>query len=129
MHELTMTFQITKILHASFLIEDTARSLEFYKDMLGLEIDLSRPDLGYPGAWLNVGDQQIHLIQLPSPDSNQRPEHGGHDRHIALQIKGIEGLKEKVEAAGVNFTTSKSRSNVIFIRDPDGNALEFIGTS
>lgn len=124
-----MTFQITTILHASFLVEDTRRSLAFYHDILGLEVDPSRPNLGYPGAWLNVGEQQIHLIQLPSPDSKQRPEHGGHDRHIALQVESVEDLKKIIEQAGINFTTSKSRSHVIFLRDPDGNALEFIGTS
>jgi len=124
-----MTFQISKILHASFLVEDTARSLEFYQGILNLDVDSSRPDLGYPGAWLNVGKQQIHLIQLPSPDSKQRSEHGGHDRHIAFQIKDIEILRKKLKESDISFTTSKSRSNVIFTRDPDGNALEFIGTS
>ena len=122
-----MKFKITKILHASFLVEDTQRSLKFYQDVLGLDVDLSRPDLGYPGAWLNIGAQQIHLIQLPSPDSKQRPEYGGHDRHIAMQVEAIEELKEILGESGMSFTTSKSRPNVIFIRDPDGNALELIG--
>lgn len=102
-------------------------SLEFYRDILGLEIDRERPDLGYPGAWLNIGEQQIHLIQLPNPDPKERPEHGGHDRHVALQVDHIEKVKKKLENAGIKFTTSKSRSNVVFIRDPDGNALELIG--
>ena len=122
-----MRFTISKILHASFLVEDTERSLKFYNGLLGLEVDSSRPDLGYPGAWLKVGEQQIHLIQLPSPDSKQRPEHGGHDCHLAMQVESFEALREVIEQAGVSFTTSKSRSNVIFIRDPDGNALELIG--
>ena len=122
-----MRFTISKILHASFLVEDTERSLKFYNGLLGLEVDSSRPDLGYPGAWLNVGEQQIHLIQLPSPDSKQRPEHGGHDRHLAMQVESFDALREVIEQAGVSFTTSKSRSNVLFIRDPDGNALELIG--
>lgn len=123
-----MKFKIIKLLHASFLVEDTQRSLSFYQDVLGLEVDLSRPDLGYPGAWLSIGEQQIHLIQLPSPDSKERPEHGGHDRHIAMQVESLDALKKIVEEAGISFTVSKSRSNVIFIRDPDGNTLELIGT-
>ena len=122
-----MVIKFTKILHASLLVEDIERSLNFYQGMLGLELDKARPDLGYPGAWLNIGDQQIHLLQLPNPDSKQRPEHGGHDRHIALQVESIEQLKNIIEKEGIQFTTSKSRSNVVFIRDPDGNALELIG--
>ena len=124
-----MSFTIKQILHASFLVEDTARSLAFYQGVLGLDVDPSRPDLGYPGAWLKVGEQQIHLIQLPSPDSKQRPEHGGHDRHVAFLVESIEALKQAIDAAGIAYTVSKSRSNVIFIRDPDGNALELIGSS
>lgn len=122
-----MSFKIKQILHASLLVEDITRSLAFYQDLLGLEVDKSRPDLGYPGAWLNVGEQQIHLLQLPSPDSRQRPAHGGHDRHVALQVESIDLLKKAIETAGIHFTISKSRPNVLFIRDPDGNALELIG--
>jgi len=122
-----MNFTIKQILHASFLVEDTTRSLAFYQDLLGLEVDLSRPELGYPGAWLKIGDQQIHLIQLPSPDSKHRPKHGGHDRHVALEVDTIEELKQVIDAAGIAYSVSKSRSNVLFVRDPDGNALEFIG--
>lgn len=122
-----MGFKINKILHASFLVEDTVRSLEFYHDLLGLEIDASRPDLGYPGAWLTIGDQQLHLIQLPNPDSKQRPDHGGHDRHVALQVMAVNDLRKKIETENIEFTTSKSRPNVMFIRDPDGNTLELIG--
>jgi len=121
--------KITKILHASVLVDDIERSLGFYQGILGLERDGSRPDLGYPGAWLNIGEQQLHLLQLPSPDSKKRPEHGGHDRHIALQVESIEQLKDVIEKAGIQFTLSKSRSNVLFIRDPDGNALELIGVT
>ena len=122
-----MTFKITRILHASFLIDDLQRSLEFYQGLLGLEVDSSRPDLGYPGAWLNIGEQQIHLLQLPNPDSKQRPEHGGHDRHVALEVESVDKLKKLIEDAGIDFTMSKSRPNVMFVRDPDGNALELIG--
>ena len=123
-----MKFQITKLLHASFLVEDTERALRFYQGVLGLELDSSRPDLGFPGAWLSIGEQQIHLIQLPNPDSKERPAHGGHDRHIAMQVEAIDVIKGRLEEASINFTVSKSRLDVIFIRDPDGNTLELIGT-
>ena len=122
-----MKFNFEKILHASFLVDDVEASLKFYHELLGMSIDPARPDLGYPGAWLQVGNQQLHLIQLPNPDPSRRPEHGGHDRHVALQVGGVDDLKQLIEQAGIEFTTSKSRSNVIFIRDPDGNTLELIG--
>lgn len=122
-----MEFEITKILHSSLLVQDTERSIEFYRDLLGLEIDYSRPDLGFPGAWLIVGSQQIHLLELPNPDPRKgRPEHGGRDRHTALQVTDIDKLQQRLEAADISFTRSKSGRKALFVRDPDGNALEFI---
>jgi glyoxylase I family protein len=122
-----MSLKISKILHSSLLVQDTDRSIEFYRDVLGLQVDYRRPDLGFPGAWLNVGEQQIHLLELPNPDPVKgRPDHGGRDRHTAMQVTNIEELQNRLEAAGIAFTRSKSGRKAIFTRDPDGNALEFV---
>jgi len=122
-----MGFEITKILHASLLVKDAEKSLAFYCGVLGLEKDNQRPNLNFPGAWLNVGDQQIHLLELPNPDPvRERPEHGGRDRHTAMQVTDIDDLQRRLEQAQIPFTRSKSGRKAIFTRDPDGNALEFI---
>jgi glyoxylase I family protein len=119
--------EITQILHSSVIVQDTRIALEFYQGVLGLPLDESRPDLGYPGAWLNVGKQQIHLLELPNPDPvSGRPTHGGRDRHVALAVSDIDALQSKLEQAGLAFTRSKSGRKALFARDPDGNALEFI---
>jgi glyoxylase I family protein len=69
------------IQHVSVIVADTGRALAFYRDVLGLPVDPQRPDLGYPGAWLTLGAQQIHLLELPNPDPVMgRPAHGGRDR-------------------------------------------------
>ena len=77
-------FRVKQIHHASFLISDLGRAEAFYREVVGLE-SLDRPDLGYPGCWLAIGDhQQLHLMQLPNPDNARiAPEHGGRDRHLA----------------------------------------------
>lgn len=113
--------------HSSVIVADTARALTFYCDLLGLELDTSRPDLGYPGAWLKVGTQQIHLLELPNPDPvDDRPVHGGRDRHIALQVTDLKTLVEKIQQAGIDVSLSKSGRKAAFCRDYDGNAIEFI---
>ena len=118
---------ITDILHASFIVADTKRALAFYQGILGLTIDPDRPDLGYPGAWLDIGQRQIHLLELPNPDPiTGRPAHGGRDRHLAMQVDSIDSLKAKLDRAGIAYTLSKSGRKALFCRDPDGNALEFI---
>ena len=120
-------FQISQFHHASLIVNDTGVALGFYRDLLGLEPDENRPDLGYPGAWLKIGDQQIHLLQLPNPDPvDHRPQHGGRDRHLAFRVDELSGLVERLEQGKINFTLSRSGRKALFCRDPDGNALEFI---
>lgn len=123
MHEI----QLSGILHASVIVSDVERALEFYRDVLGLMPDPARPDLGYPGAWLTLGKQQIHLLQLPNPDPvNGRPAHGGRDRHVAISVNDFDALRQRLDTLDIHYTLSKSGRSAMFVRDPDGNALEFI---
>lgn len=124
---MTRVNNILSLHHVSVLVSEVGRSLRFYRDTLGLDIDLARPDLGYPGAWLRIGEQQIHLLQLPNPDpASGRPAHGGRDRHCAFTIRNLDTLRARLDAAEVSYTLSKSGRRALFCRDPDGNALEFI---
>lgn len=118
---------INAIHHVSLIVEETERALVFYRDVLGLACDNTRPDLGYPGAWLFVAGQQIHLLELPNPDPvDGRPAHGGRDRHVAFFISSVAELKTRLLQYKIDFTESRSGRAAIFCRDPDGNALEFI---
>jgi catechol 2,3-dioxygenase-like lactoylglutathione lyase family enzyme len=120
--------EIVALHHAGLLVSDLARSKHFYESVLGLEPYLHRPDLPYPGEWYDLGGgQQLHLMQLPNPDAaSVRPEHGGRDRHVALGVKDMAGLKQRLDAAGVSYTASKSGRTALFCRDPDLNTLEFV---
>jgi glyoxylase I family protein len=113
--------------HVSLLVADTGRALGFYRDLLGLEPDPARPDLGFPGAWLAIGGQQIHLLELPNPDPLEgRPAHGGRDRHVAMTVPDLDRLTERLDAAGIPYTLSRSGRRALFCRDPDANAVELI---
>lgn len=115
--------------HASLLVRDTAQALAFYRDVLGLPA-AERPDLGFPGAWLQVGDQQIHLLELSNPDPVEgRPLHGGRDRHVAFHVDSLAPVINRLDAAGIPYTRSRSGRPALFCRDPDGNALELIETA
>ncbi|HFD87334.1 MAG TPA: glyoxalase [Gammaproteobacteria bacterium] len=115
--------------HISLLVQKLESSLAFYCNVLGLEMDESRPDMAFNGAWLNIGcGQQIHLLVLPNPDAGvHRPEHGGRDRHGAFRVTDIEVLKQRLDRAGIAYTCSRSGRAALFCRDPDDNALEFMG--
>ena len=112
--------------HVSLMIADCLKSREFYQGVLGLEV-ADRPDLGFPGLWFRIGEQQIHLLELPNPDPvTGRPEHGGRDRHLAMTIGNLELLAARLEHKGIAYTRSGSGRRALFCRDPDGNGLEFI---
>jgi len=112
--------------HASLVVADTATSLRFYSGILGME-QTDRPNLGFPGAWLQLGAQQIHLLELENPDPKTgRPEHGGRDRHVALSVPDLDPVRETLDQNGIAYTLSKSGRRALFCRDPDGNALEIL---
>lgn len=116
------------LLHAGLLVGDLTRAKAFYESVLGLHPSPARPELPYPGEWYDLpGGQQLHLMNLPNPDAGAtRPEHGGRDRHIALGVRDLGPLKNRLAVAGVIFTVSKSGRAALFCRDPDGNTLEFV---
>lgn len=121
---------LTKVLHVSVIVADTERALHFYRDILGLRVDPQRPDLGYPGAWLDVGTHQIHLLEVPNPDpTTGRPVQGGRDRHSAFAVSDFTAVRAALDHAGISYTVSRSGRQALFCRDPDGNTLELIALS
>ena len=113
--------------HVSLLVADTGRAVDFYAGILGLAVSSSRPELGFPGAWLELSGQQLHLLELPNPDPlDDRPEHGGRDRHVAFSVDDLDTYRERLDAAGIGYTLSRSGRRALFCRDPDGNACELI---
>lgn len=118
-------FNLT-IHHASLIVSDTEQSLLFYRDVLGMQTT-ERPPLPFPGAWLQIGEQQIHLLELDNPDpTTGRPVHGGRDRHVALHCTDVDALREALDKHQMHYTLSISGRRALFCRDRDGNALEFI---
>ncbi|CAH1425245.1 unnamed protein product [Lactuca virosa] len=121
-------FGVVNLHHVGILCENLERSLDFYQNILGLKINEARPHdkLPYRGAWLWVGSEMIHLMELPNPDPyTGRPEHGGRDRHTCIAIRDVLKLKAILDKAGIPYTLSRSGRPAIFTRDPDTNALEF----
>ena len=121
-----MSTNIISLHHSSLIVSNINKSLAFYRDTLGLQ-QVERPDLGFPGAWFQLGSQQIHLLELENPDpTTGRPEHGGRDRHVALNAVSLTPVQDALNKAGITYTMSKSGRRALFCRDPDGNAVEII---
>ncbi len=106
---------------------DTQRSVAFYHEVLGLMVCHDRPELGFNGAWLTIGSQQIHLLEVDNPDPvTGRPEHGGRDRHLAMAVDDLAEVEKKLNERHIFFTRSRSGRAALFFRDLDGNGIELI---
>ena len=98
--------------------EAIARS--FYTGQLGLR-ELQRPEcVDLRGdLWFDAGGVTLHLsveLQRMGPDTRQ---------HFGLGCGDVEGLKARLEAAGVEIEDGPPvPSKHFFIRDPFGNRIE-----
>jgi glyoxylase I family protein len=118
---------VLSIHHVSMIVSNTQQSVAFYENLLDLQVNDKRPDLGFPGAWFDIAGQQIHLLEVKNPDPvDHRPEHGGHDRHFAMTVDNIDEIEQRLEQLGAKYTKSRSGRAALFCRDPDGNGLEII---
>ena len=123
--------EIQGVHHVAVICDDLERSMAFYGGLLGLKINPERPEdkLPYRGAWLWIGPEMIHLMELPNPDcahAEFRPTHGGRDRHFCIGVKRIQPLIDALERENIAYTASKSGRPAIFFRDPDCNTLEVV---
>lgn len=121
---------ILSLNHASLIVANVESALAFYCGILGLQ-QIKRPDLGFPGAWFQLGThQQLHLLELDNPDpTTGRPQHGGRDRHVALNAVALAPVQDALTKAGLTYTMSISGRRAMFCRDFDGNAIEIIEVS
>jgi glyoxylase I family protein len=121
---------IHTLLHATLLVDDLQKARGFYEQILGLNVSTKRPPMSFDGVWYELGMQQLHLMQLPSPEAGlQRPQNGGRDRHLAFAVDDLTTLAGRLQGSGVAFNMSQSGRRALFCRDPDDNALEFIEQS
>jgi glyoxylase I family protein len=113
--------------HVSFAVRDLARSLRFYRDVLGLE-PAERPDLGIPGAWLQAGAAQVHLIEVPAdfdagtPPAALNPAAG----HAAFGIDDYDAALERLRAHGLEVLALGASAGQMWVKDPDGHVIELI---
>lgn len=113
--------------HASFPVCDLEAARRFYGGVLGLE-EIERPAMGIDGAWYRVGDSQVHLIVTPAGvDVGTRPPQlNPLACHTAFAIDDYVKVRDALRAKGVEVLETNPKVGQMWVRDPDGNILEFI---
>lgn len=117
---------ITAMHHVSLLVTDLEAARHFYHEVLGLAVDTSRPQMDFSGLWLQVGEQQIHLLSLGQTMRGTGAAHPGRDAHFAMRVADLGPVKQRLQRAGIEYTLSRSGRRALFCRDPDGNGIELI---
>lgn len=104
--------------HVSLNVRDVDEAAVFYVDRLGLTPRIDRPDFGFPGAWLDAGRQQVHLIEGEPP--------AAVGQHFALQVTDLEGAITELRAHGVSVSDALrvGTGRQAFLSDPSGNGIE-----
>jgi glyoxylase I family protein len=111
----------TGVDHVSINVTDVPAALAFYTETMGLTQNFTRPDFGFPGAWLDTANgQQVHLIGGETP-----PNLG---QHFALAFDDLPAVVEELRARGLQVsdpvdvgTTGRTQC---FTTDPWGNGIE-----
>lgn len=119
--------EVANIHHVSLSVTDIVKSKEFYTNILRLK-EIERPDFGFEGAWFQVGNQQLHLIEYPSSSSIRgSSELDSKVGHFALRVNDYDDCVKWLTNKEVEFyenRTSRSGFAQIFVADPDGNLIE-----
>ena len=109
----------TGLHHVAINVHELEPAMTFYVDQLGFTA-LDRPDFGFPGAWIQAGDHQIHLMEIPSATIDR-------GQHLALRVDDLDAAVAELEAAGVKVRRSEYMTGAgrqAFLRDPSGNRIE-----
>jgi glyoxylase I family protein len=104
--------------HVSINVDDVEAALDFYVGTLGLVARTDRPDFGFPGAWLDAGGQQVHLIGAKVP--------ADQGQHFAFQVDDLDAVIAELRGQGVKVSDAGpvGTSRQAFLSDPAGNRLE-----
>jgi glyoxylase I family protein len=113
--------------HVSFPVRDLARSLAFYRDLLGFA-ERPRPDLGVPGAWLRAGDAEVHLIAGVEglPLGEPPPVLNPAAQHVAFRIDDYQAAADRLHAHEIAVLEAGPAVGQMWVQDPDGHVIELI---
>ncbi len=121
--------------HLAFITDDMVKTIRFYRDLLGMELNAGIGHDGYRHYFFRFGDNQIAFFEYGIARPMERKFHGaptakplGFD-HVSLSVATREelfGFKDKLEAAGVEVDGAVDHGTMwsIYFFDPNNIPLE-----
>ena len=118
--------------HVRVTVTDGAKAREFSSDTLGLQ-EIARPAFNFPGIWYSLGgDLQRHIIlndELVRP-AVEREKIEARYGHFALWTEDADATAARITELGLpcrDVVSGPTGLRQVFVKDPDGNMVEFIG--
>ena len=137
---------ITKLEHMALSVADMQRSLEFYRDLLGLELVreldcgpnsqlgtvVGLPKCCAKIAHLICGETMLELFEYTDPRGNPLPpDHRQADQglvHLGFQSNDTRGDYERLKSADVHFISEPVEFRpgvwIVYFHGPDGEVCE-----
>jgi len=122
---------LVKINHLSLVVSDAHRSLEFYRDVLGCKL-INRPSWNFPGAWLWMGNVQLHLVQnkeFAAIESAHAACPGTDVNHMSFEVHDVAAVEAKLKKLQIHYEKYRVQGHEemiqqLFLADPDGHYVE-----
>jgi glyoxylase I family protein len=115
--------ELQRLDHVSLNVVDRARSVAWYRDVLGLP-QLNQPTEDDEPVFLGQPGLQFGLFQAQIQSPAREPESSGL-RHIALVVGDLDAAQERLRSHGVEFRYENHGNALsVYFRDPDGHVLE-----
>ena len=121
--------------HAGISVPDLEASIDWYKAILGFEVERREafPPLQGKVAFMRRGEMAFEIFEVPGaaalPEDRRIPNkdlltHG--NKHVAFAVKDVRATVEvlKERGADVVFVLDIGGGTVSFIRDNSGNLIE-----
>jgi methylmalonyl-CoA/ethylmalonyl-CoA epimerase len=100
--------KVLRIDHIAVLVDDLEKTLSFWRDGLGMELSHVEdvPAEKSVVAFLPLGGSEVELVKPTSDDSGLKrylEKRGPGMHHICLEVDDIQGMLERLKAAGVQL--------------------------
>ena len=126
--------QAMRLLHTMLRVGNLQRSIDFYTQVLGMQLlrQSENPDYKYSLAFVGYeGNPAQAEIELTYNWGTEQYEIGTAYGHVALGVPDAYAACEKIRAAGGNVTREAGpvmggATVIAFVTDPDGYKIELI---
>ena len=109
--------------HVSLTVTDRARSVAWYRDVLGLP-QLNQPTADDEPVFLGHPGLQFGLFQAQRQSPAREPESSGL-RHVAIVVDDLDAAQERLRSHRVEFRYEDHGNALsVYFDDPDGHVLE-----